>query len=101
MPFCIVTTVVPAPKSLGTSRATSATWCAFIARMTTSCAPAARVVVGRADVARDLLAAVVQHELHAVAANGVEVGAAGDERDVLARKRELGADVAADGARRR
>ncbi len=41
MPFCIVTTTVAGPKSSGTFRATASTWCAFMARMTMSCAPAA------------------------------------------------------------
>ena len=63
-----------------------------------SCTPACGVVVGGLDVARDVLAAVVHDELHAVAADGVEVGAARDEGDVFAGEREFDADIAADGA---
>jgi hypothetical protein len=54
------------------------------------------VVVRRTHVARDVLAAVVHHQLDTVAANCVEVRAADDERHVLAGERKLRADVAAD-----
>ena len=46
-----------------------------------------------------MLRTVAQDKLHAVAANRVQVGAAHDERDVVAGQCELDADVAADGAR--
>src|SRR5438046_7108853 len=55
------------------------------------------LVVRRPHVARDVLAAVVHHELDAVAANRLEIGAAYDECDVLACEREPRADIAADG----
>ena len=41
MPFCIVMTAVSGPKSFGTLPATASSWCAFVARMTTSCGPVA------------------------------------------------------------
>ena len=41
MPFCIGTTTVSRPNSLGTLAATASTWCAFMASTTMSCGPAA------------------------------------------------------------
>jgi hypothetical protein len=61
--------------------------------------PGGAVVVACLDVRRQLLAAVVHHQLYAVAANGLQIRAAHHAGDVFAGQGELGADITADGAR--
>ena len=51
---------------------------------------------GRLDARRDAVGAVGHPEPHAARPDRLQVRAARDERDVLARQRELDADVAAD-----
>src|SRR5581483_280097 len=55
------------------------------------------VIVERPNVARDLRLAVGSDERDAAAADRLDVCAAHQERDFLARERELGADITADG----
>jgi hypothetical protein len=57
------------------------------------------VVVGRRHVARDVHLPVIVLQRDAVAADRLQVGAAHQERDVLARQRKPGADEAADRTR--
>ena len=56
-------------------------------------------VAGRDDVARDVLFAVFHDQLEPVALNRLEMRAARDDRDILARQREFGGEQAAHGAR--
>jgi hypothetical protein len=56
------------------------------------------VAVGGLHLARHLLLAVGRDQLEAVGGDGVEVGSAHDERDLLAGQRELRSDQAADRA---
>ena len=56
------------------------------------------VVVGHRDIPGDRLAAVVGDQRKAFAPDRLDMRAPHDERHVLARQRELGPHVAADGA---
>ena len=56
------------------------------------------VVVGGAHVARDLLAAIGLDQLDAVIGDGLQIGAAHEEGDLVAGQRQPGSDGAADGA---
>ena len=96
MPFCIVTIVVSSSQSGARLGAIAATWCAFTARTTTSCTPASAVFWCAATRTRNDLEPVLADDAHAALANGVEVGAARDERDVFTGGGEPSAHVSAD-----
>jgi hypothetical protein len=109
MPFCIVTTAVSGPNSLGTSLATASTWCAFRANGLDlvrlqgedhEILHAGRAVIRGREGAFDQVFGFVAHDqLYAVPANRVQILATRDERDLFAGQRQLRPDQAPDGPR--
>ncbi len=98
MPFWVVTTAVLSWNRAGISFAIGSTWCALSARITTSCLPASAILLVALTFFATCSAAVFLDQLQAVLLHGLEMRAARDQRDFLARERELGAHQTADGA---
>ena len=97
MPFCAGSTTVSGPKSGGSSGAMAVSPCAFTASTTTSAVADLRRVVSGEDVGGEVAVGAAHHD--AALPHRRQVRPPRNERDVLTREAQLGAQIRANSPR--